>query len=513
MIRKIIRANSVIAFSLAAVLLVYPSVRACLDIQDPALKGPGIPRVDWRLMRQLSPRYAAWARKRVADGRAGRLSTSDISGTEWPLFGSVFYLWGIENLQTSWKAGDHTSAVEPKVFCKDAIMAASDLVIDPKHASWVEQHWGTNYLHRENVFYRMLVIAALTSREKLLHDGAHFDVLSDQVETFSKELNDSKSGLLNDYPGECYPGDVMAAIACIRRADAVLGTDHSQFISRSLRAFIGPRSTRLKLPSYMAGAETGAPLSETRGCANSYFCLTSPELWPGPAKTWFQLYEKFFWQHRLGFAGFREFPKDVPNTDWTIDVDAGPVIAGFGVAANAFGVGAARKNGRFDLAYPLSAEMLATVWELPNGALAMPRILSNLSDAPMLGEASILWLLSVQPEKGFPVRTGGNISTFVYVVLIGVLLFGIWRMVAAIKAFRAALREPEPTVLAPRLQACLWVGLLAGAIGASCFGRTLPGFALLLAALLLPRKKKRVTDEIMTNPDKGSAQQVDCAEG
>jgi hypothetical protein len=315
--------------------------------------------------------------------------------------------------------------------------------------------------------------------------------LRDQVETFSKELDDSKSGLLNDYPGQCYPGDVMAAIMCIRRADAVLGTDHSEFISRSLRGFIGPGSTRLKLPPYSAEAETGAPLSESRGCGNSYFCLLSPELWPGQAKTWFQLYENFFWQHRLGFAGFREFPKDVPNTDWTADVDAGPVIAGFGVAANAFGVGAARKNGRFDLAYPLSAEMLATVWELPNGMLAMPHILSNLSDAPMLGEAAILWLLSVQPEKGFPVKTGGAVPPFVYVVVIGALLFGIWRMVAAIRVCRASLREPEPTVRAPRFQALLWLGLVAGAIGASAFGHTLPGVAFLLAALLLPRTKKQ----------------------
>jgi hypothetical protein len=508
MIRKIILANSIIAALLAAALLVYPALRAILNIQDPALKGPGIPKSAWRLQRNLTARYAAWAQERVAGGRAEGLSTADISGTEWPLFGSVFYLWAIENMQTAWEAGDHTPAVEPKVFCKDAIRAASDLVIDPKHASWVEKHWGTNYLHRENVFYRMLVIAALTSRERLLHDGAHFDLLRDQVETFSKELDDSKSGLLNDYPGECYPGDVMAAIMCIRRADAVLGTDHSEFISRSLRAFIGPGSTRLELPPYSAEAETGAPLSESRDCGNSYFCLTSPELWPGPAKAWFQLYEKFFWQQRLGFAGFREFPSDVPNTDWTMDVDAGPVIAGFGVAADAFGVGAARKNGRFGLAYPLSAEMLATVWELPDGTLATPRILSNLSDAPMLGEAAILWLLSVQPEKGFPVKTGGSVPTFVYVVTIGVLLFGIWRMAAAIIAFRLALREPEPTVLAPRLQAFLWVGLIVGTIGASSFSHTLPGFALLLTALLLPRTKKRVTDGIAPQPDERGARQV-----
>ena len=513
MIRKIIMANSIIAASLAAALLVYPALRGILNIQDPALKGPGIPKAAWRLQHNLTPHYAAWAKKRVAAGQAEGLSTHDISGTEWPLFGSVFYLWAIENLQAAWEAGDHTPAVEPKVFCKDAIMATSDLVIDPKRASWVQKHWGTNYLHHENVFYRMLVIAALTSREKLLHDGAHLDLLRDQVETFSKELDDSKSGLLNDYPGECYPGDVMAAVMCIRRADAVLGTDHSEFINRSIRAFIGPRSTRLKLPPYSAEAESGAPLSESRGCGNSYFCLTAPELWPGPAKTWFRLYEKYFWQQRLGFAGFREFSSDVPNTDWTIDVDAGPVIAGFGVAADSFGDGAARKNGRFDLAYPLSTEMLATVWELPDGTLAMPRILSNLSDAPMLGEAAILWFLSVQPQKGFPVRTGGSIPPFVYVVLMGALLFGIWRMVAAIKVFRASLREPEPIVSTPMFQCLVWAGLIIGAIAATCLGRNLFGLALLLAALLIPRRKKCATDEKESDGDKDNSQQGVRAEG
>jgi hypothetical protein len=121
----------------------------------------------------------------------------------------------VENLQSAWETGDHTAGEEPKAFAKDAIIAASELVIDPKHASWVKKHWGDDYLHRENVFYRMLLIAALTSREKLLHDAAHIDMLRDQVETFANELEASKSGLLDDYPGECYPGDVMAALVCI----------------------------------------------------------------------------------------------------------------------------------------------------------------------------------------------------------------------------------------------------------------------------------------------------------
>jgi hypothetical protein len=503
MIRIIICTNSVLAALLAGLLLIYPSVRAALSIRDPALQGPGIAQAVWRLQRHLTPRYAAWAQDRMAHGQAARLSTKDISGTEWPLFGSVFYLWAIENLQNAWAAGDHTAGTEPKVFCRDAIVAASDLVIDPKQAAWVRKHWGTNYLHQQNVFYRMLVIAALTSRAKLLHDSAHLDLLRDQVETLSKELNGSKSGLLNDYPGQCYPGDVMAAIACIQRADSVLGTNHSKFVERSLRAFIAPNSTKLRLPPYEANAATGAPVSDARGCANSYMCLTSPELWPGQAKAWFLAYEKSFWQQRLSFAGFREFPSGVPNTDWRIDVDAGPVIAGFGVAANAFGVGAARKNGRFDLAYPLSAEMLTTVWEMPNGTLALPRALSNLSDAPMLGEAAILWLLSIPPEKGFTARAGGSVPSFVYIVLIGALVLGLWRIIAAMESFTATFVEPELIVSAPKLQAFLWVVLMMGAIATACFGYWLPGLALLLAALLLPRVKKTASGLNATRGEPG----------
>jgi hypothetical protein len=490
MMRRIIRINSVMVVLLVAFFFVYPQFRAALDLYDPALRQPGVPKAAWRLYRNLTPRYATWAQQRIAQERAESLSTSDISGTEWPLFGSVFYLWGIENLQAAWEAGDHTAGVEPKVFARDAIIAASKLVIDPKHAAWVKKHWGEDYLHRENVFYRMLVMAALTTREKLLHEGAHLDMLLDQVETFAKELDSSKTGLLEDYPGECYPTDVIAALMCIKRADIVLGTDHSKFIARALRAFTGTKATRHQLPPYMAGSATGFPCSEARGCANSYVCQTAPELWPAQARQWFELYDRFFWQERLTAVGFREYPKDVPHSDWTMDVDAGPVIAGHGVAASAFGVGAARKNGRFDRAYPLAAEMLATVGELPNGVLAIPRLLSNLSDAPMLGEAAILWQLSIQPEPGFPVKTGGSIPAYVYIVLLGVLLFGAWRIMVAISTFREARHPPEPAVRAPRFQAMAWAGFVLGAIVALWTGHGLIGIVLLVVAVMLPVTKR-----------------------
>jgi len=493
-IRWIIAINAVIVILLSLWFLVCPSIRGALNIRDPALQRPGIPGSVWRLYRSLTPRYATWARTRVAQGQAEGMSINDISGTEWPLFGSVFYLWAVENLQTAWDAGDRTVTTEPKVFAREAIVAASELVIDPRHAAWVKKHWGGDYLHRENVFYRMLVMAALTSREKLLHDHAHLDMLRDQVETFAKELDASKSGLLDDYPGECYPGDVMAALMCIKRADAVLDTDHSKFLEKALRGFTGKNATRYGLPPYAASAGTGVPTSPPRGCANSYMGLTAPELWPVQAREWFALYDRFFWQQRICAVGYREYPSGLPHSNWTMDVDAGPVIAGHGVAASTFGVGAARRNGRFDRAYPLAAEMLATVGELPNGVLIVPRLLSNLSDAPMLGEAAILWQLSIQPEKGFPLKTGGSVPPYVYIVLVTIFLLGAWRALDALWKFKEAWRRPVPEVRAPALQILLWICAAGGAIAALSMGHGLIAIVLLLVAVALPvvKRKKRL---------------------
>jgi hypothetical protein len=285
----------------------------------------------------------------------------------------------------------------------------------------------------------------------------------------------------------------MAALMCIKRADAVLGTDHSRILTKAVRGFTGTRATRHQLPPYSANAGTGVPASEARGCGNSYMCLTSPELWPEQAKQWYQLYDRFFWQSRITAVGYREYPLDVPHSDWTMDVDAGPVIAGHGVSASAFGIGAARKNGRFDRAYPLAAEMLATVVELPNGMLAIPRLLSNFSDAPMLGEASILFFLTIQPQKGFPVKTGGSIPAYTYIILLGLFLFGAWRILESIWTFREMRREPEREGYAPKLQAAVWVCLMLGAVTAFVLGHAIIGIVLLVVAVMLPilkRKKK-----------------------
>jgi hypothetical protein len=175
------------------------------------------------------------------------------------------------------------------------------------------------------------------------------------------------------------------------------------------------------------------------------------------------------------------------------------VIAGYGVAANAFGVGAGRKNGRFDRAYPLAAELIASVLELPNGVLALPRMLSDANDAPLLGEAAILWQLTLQPEKGFAVKGGGQIPTYVRVILIGLLVFGVWRGWEAIGNLRQSVwpssSGPERIVVAPRIQVVIWILVMLIVVVALALGHYFIAVAALGVGSLLPftRKKKLPT--------------------
>lgn len=486
-------ANALGALALSLYFFVAPVVLVVRDLGDPALRGGGIPRCAFRWHRVLSPRYERWARSRVAVGKASQLGTADISGTEWPLFGSVFYLWATESLEQAAKENPSPCSAPPSLYARGAIEAAAALVADPNHAGWVRQHWGDEYLQKENLFYRMLLISGLTSYQRLLDDARYEELLRGQVESLAKELDESPYGLLDDYPGQCYPVDILPAIAAIRRADAVLGTDHSEFAARAIRGF---QDTRLDqhtgLPAYVVDSKTGRAEDCARGVGLSYMLIWAAELWPQTAESWYSQYEGQFWQEGTWFAGFREYPRDI-DVGWfnMADVDAGPVIGGYGVGASAFGVGAARVMGRSDQAYKLAAETLAVSWPLPGGRLLTPRILSNVSDAPYLGEAAVLFALTRRALT--PVQGGqqASLPAIVCVAFAGLLLLGAGEMAVSLRKLRQWRRTGQQWhVPLPQYQMLIWAILLVCTpIAWRLFG-ALIGLVVFLAALTFPLQRR-----------------------
>ncbi len=480
-------ANAGLAVALSLYLFLLPAALLVWDLRDPGLRGAQIPRCALRWHKSLSPKYEKWARQRVASGRAGHLTTANIAGTEWPLFGSVFYLWATEALQEAVQEDVSLCRTPPNQYARGAIEAAAALVADPNHAGWVKQHWGPAYLEKENLFYRMLLIGALTSFQKLSGDAKYEGLLRRQVESLAQELDESPYGLLDDYPGQCYPVDIVPAIAAIRRADAVLGTDHSAFVARAIRGFQGEcldRSTGL--PAYFVDSRTGRARDSARGVGLSFMLIWAPQLWPETAHQWYDKYEQQFWQEGTWMAGFREYPRGI-EFGWLSmnDVDAGPVIGGYGVAASAFGIGAARATGRSDQAYKLAAEGLVASWPLPDGTLLTPRILSNLSDAPYLGEAATLFALTRRSWE--PLQSGARMHppAAVYVGLVLLLVLGGYEVVASVRKLGRR-HNPRWYVPAPRLQVIAWGILLMAAVIAWLVFGLLLALVFLLAALILP---------------------------
>ena len=235
-------------------------------------------------------------------------------------------------------------------------------------------------------------------------------------------------------------------------------------------------------------AANGEAVWISRGCGNSYVSLSAPELWPEQARTWYDLYTKHFWQEVWTGAGFREFPIGMPGYDWYIDVDSGPVIKGYGFAACAFGVGAARVHGHMEHAYPLTAEMDATSWPIPGGMLLIPRLLSNAADAPLLGEAGILYCLTRQPIEGAHITYGGFIPLFTWIVLTIQIVLGVGLLIGGARSiWKWRTHRGSLTIPFPQIQFASWICLLLGCVVLLAFAKYPPAIALLLTTQLLPR--------------------------
>lgn len=419
----------------------------------------GIPRWAFHVHRRLSPKMAEWAEERLTNNAASQIDANDVSGTEWPAFGSVFYLWATESLQSAWEQDKTLSPMAPKVYAHDAISATTALVLDPGHATWVIQKWGHDHLERDNCFYRMMLVSAMTSYQSLTGDRCFEERLRDQVTRLVHELETSPSGLIEDYPGECWPTDVITLLAAVQRADSVLGTDHSEFLQNARRAFQGPALHETGLPPYMANARSGAPY-EVRGSTSQWGAARAPYLWPEMAPHWYEAFTKHFWQTTWGARGFREYPQDSPAPEWTYDVDAGPILAGYAGATTTFAIGAARANGRFDHADALAAEVLAFSWPIPNGTLLIPRILSDGLNAPYVGEAAFLYNVTKPVPEGASIESQPDrpgiilLPLMLFTLLIGLDLVGLRRQLKTLPKLKD---RPYPKA---RVQFCIWLSLI-----------------------------------------------------
>jgi hypothetical protein len=94
-----------------------------------------------------------------------------------------------------------------------------------------------------------------------------------------------------------------------------------------------------------------------RGCALSWTLSVLPRLDPERAKKMYSAYRSTFFSCTAVPCLVREYP---PGAERKADIDSGPIIGGYGMAATGFALGAARANGDSATAFKLemTGEML-----------------------------------------------------------------------------------------------------------------------------------------------------------
>jgi hypothetical protein len=408
---------------LAVALFLYPAYVTISVVFSQSIRTQARPANIGSLFESTAGRYIRWADDYVDSRRPSSVSSDDVAATEWPMFGSVFLMLSAEELLR-----DGAIALEGPT--KEAIEAAAKVIAHPSTGTWVKQKWGEHYLERENVFYRMLLILGLSSYQRMTGDVRHEALLSSQALSLGAELLETTAALADDYPGECYPTDVLWAVAALKRASAMGIGDPKDIalLEKGLLATLnGPSSTATGLPSFRVEAATGTPMQPARGSGNSGILSLATELDLANAKRWFDNYVTHYWEDGPILVGFREAPH---GSDGFADIDSGPVVFGVGSVATGFGIGAARGVGRFDHAVPIAMETVAASWPTPFG-LFLPGWLGWIAaDGWCFGELALLFSMTRPVHGDVVVPYDGGIPGLVWMFLAFYLFVGCelcWR--------------------------------------------------------------------------------------
>ena len=138
---------------LALLVFIYPAVTIGILVCDSELRQTGQSRLVPGWFNSAAGRYLSpWANEYLKTNYAASLHHDEIAPTEWPMFGSAFFLVTADDLQQQGKIDARAGVV------RQAVEKAAQIVASPVTATWVRTKWGDTYL---------------TPGERVLPDVAH----------------------------------------------------------------------------------------------------------------------------------------------------------------------------------------------------------------------------------------------------------------------------------------------------------------------------------------------------
>ena len=295
------------------------------------------PVTEFRSAKAISPTAQGLAARQLKlwtdpASREVELARMRGSNAEWDFMGRSFLVWSLANIGLRDPA--------QKATCLEAM----DRILDETLKLEREKgmcHFLMSYakpsMYRVQPARSLFVdgeIALMFAARRMLEEKAEFKpLLAERTKLITDGLNERR--LLESYPNECWMFDHAVALAALRLADRLDGTDHSPVINAWLgyakQKLVHPR-TGLLISSFTAD---GKPLDGPEGSSIWLVADCLQVVDPEFARDQYDRARRELAQSHCGFGSAREWP-----ASWAgpADVDSGPIIPGLNIRAGSSGL-------------------------------------------------------------------------------------------------------------------------------------------------------------------------------
>ncbi len=325
----------------------------------------------------LSPRaqlHYAWAREHLEEDFDGYGIIDDLGVSAFDVIILSHLAVGLANVAEL----EPTRRDEVRPLLEEVVRRATSAEVSPTGVPAERATIGDHNLYASH----LLLILGLAHRFDV---GAH-DPLATRLARHLRERSlASDDAHARSYPGSArWPADQAVTLAALDLHDREHGTS---FAARPIARWLAwlRRHQTDGLPWSTTGALPYARLP--RGCALSWMSMWMGQFAPDEGA---RLYGAYRARHAIswyGWRGFREWP---PGHDGGSDVDAGPVLFGWGTAATGIGLGAARLYG--DEAQYAGIERIADTVGLRVPGSAAYLLAPTLGQAILFaGETATFW--------------------------------------------------------------------------------------------------------------------------
>ena len=185
---------------------------------------------------------------------------------------------------------------------------------------------------------------------RLVAPGSRFDAVDDAiVAALARRFAASPSGFVETYPGETYPVDNTAALGALALHARATHAATPVGLVRGLEAVrIHGIHEESGLLAQAVDSGTGNARDPGRGSGTAlaaYFLAFSDR---ALSASLYRATRRELFRTVIGFGAILEHPSSCETCAGRVDIDSGPVFAGFGVSATGFAIGASRANDDHD---------------------------------------------------------------------------------------------------------------------------------------------------------------------